>query len=67
MFANCKGIKGRTLGLIGFGNIAQGVCKAARALEMNVLVHTRTKKDGLDEALGLSMFRQTISLLDQIL
>lgn len=52
MFANCKGIKGRTLGLIGFGNIAQGVCKAARALDMNVLVHTRTKKDGLDEALG---------------
>jgi D-3-phosphoglycerate dehydrogenase len=22
LFANCKGIKGRTLGLIGFGNIA---------------------------------------------
>lgn len=42
MFANCKGIKGRTLGLIGFGNIAQGVCKAAIALGLTVLVNTRT-------------------------
>ena len=49
MFANCKGIKGRTLGLIGFGNIAQLVCKAARALEMNVIVNTRTKHEGLED------------------
>lgn len=54
MFANCKGIKGRTLGLIGFGNIAQGVCKAATALEMNVLVHTRTVKAGLDKQMGFT-------------
>jgi len=52
MFANCKGIKGRTLGLIGFGNIAQLVCKAARALEMNVIVNTRTKHEGLEDELG---------------
>ena len=43
MFATCKGLKGRTIGLIGFGNIAKGVCKAAKAMDMNVLVHTRTK------------------------
>jgi len=42
MFAECRGIKGRTIGLIGFGNIAQRVCRAARAFEMNVLVSTRT-------------------------
>jgi phosphoglycerate dehydrogenase-like enzyme len=54
MFANCKGIKGRTLGLIGFGNIAQNVCKAARALEMNVVVHTRTQHAGLDEQMGFT-------------
>ena len=52
MFANCKGIKGRTLGLIGFGNIAQLVCKTARALEMNVIVSTRTRHEGLEDALG---------------
>lgn len=54
MFANCKGLKGRTIGLIGFGNVAQGVCKAARALDMNVLVHTRTQKAGLDEEMGFT-------------
>ena len=52
MFANCKGIKGRTLGLIGFGAIAQNVCRTAKALEMNVIVHTRTVHAGLDEQMG---------------
>ena len=51
MFTNCRGIKGQTLGLIGFGNIGKLVCKAARALEMHVLVHTRTRVSGLDEEL----------------
>jgi len=62
MFANCKGIKGRTLGLIGFGNIAQGVCKAAIALGLTVLVNTRTQHAGLDEALGF-----TYVTLDELL
>jgi D-3-phosphoglycerate dehydrogenase len=52
MFANCKGIKGRTLGLIGFGSIAKLVCKAALALEMTVLVNTRTQQAGLEDELG---------------
>ena len=52
MFASCRGIKGRTIGLIGFGNIAKLMCKTARALEMNVLVSTRTRHAGLDEELG---------------
>lgn len=54
MFANCRGIKGRTIGLIGFGNIGQLVCKAAKAFEMEVLVCTRTQKPGLDEQLGFT-------------
>jgi len=49
MFVECKGIRGRTLGLIGYGNIAQLVCQAARAFGMNVLVHTRTQHAGLDK------------------
>jgi len=54
MFVNCRGIKGRTLGLIGFGNIAKLTCKTALALEMNVLVYTRTRHPGLDEELGFT-------------
>lgn len=41
-FTSCKGLKEQTLGLIGFGKIAQLVCKMAIALEIKVLVHTRT-------------------------
>lgn len=52
MFASCRGIKGRTIGLIGFGNIAKLMCKTARALEMNILVSTRTRHAGLDEEYG---------------
>jgi len=58
MFANCRGIKGRTLGLIGFGNISKLVLKAAKALEMDVLVSTRTVHPGLDEQLGFSYVSQ---------
>lgn len=34
---------GKTLGIIGFGNIGQAVKKAAEGLGMNVIVNTRTK------------------------
>jgi D-3-phosphoglycerate dehydrogenase len=52
MFANCTGIKGRTLGLIGLGNISQLVLERAKAFDMNILVFTRTNKAGLDKKLG---------------
>ena len=51
-FSKCTGLKGQTLGLIGFGKIAQLVCKAAKSFEMNVLVHTRTKHDGYEKQFG---------------
>lgn len=53
MFATCKGIFGRTIGIIGFGAIGQLVCKAAKAFGMNVLVHTRTQHDGMEEEHGM--------------
>jgi phosphoglycerate dehydrogenase-like enzyme len=52
MFANCTGIKGRTIGLIGFGAIAQLVLERAKAFELNVIVHTRTKQAGLEKKMG---------------
>lgn len=42
-YTNCKGLKGRTLGIIGYGNIGKEVAKRALAFEMNVLVTSRTK------------------------
>jgi len=54
MFASCKGVRGRTIGIIGFGNIGQAVCAAAKALGMEVIVSTRTHKAGLDKQLGFT-------------
>ena len=63
MFANCVGIKGRTLGLVGFGNIAQLVAERAKAFEMNILVHTRTKVAGLEKKLGFQYAESLEDLL----
>eukprot|EP01022_Parablepharisma_sp_SALTPOND_P008053 TRINITY_DN135125_c1_g1_i1.p1 TRINITY_DN135125_c1_g1~~TRINITY_DN135125_c1_g1_i1.p1 ORF type:complete len:418 (-),score=82.79 TRINITY_DN135125_c1_g1_i1:65-1318(-) len=37
MFANCLGLKGRTLGLLGIGNIGKEVCKRCIAFDMKVI------------------------------
>ena len=58
-FADCQGLKGRTLGLIGFGNIAQRVAKRALAFEMNVVAYNRSKKE-MD---GVEM----VSSIDEVL
>ena len=61
MFANCTGIKGRTLGLIGFGAIAQLVLERAKAFDLSVIVYNRTQYAGLDKKLG---FQYASSLHD---
>jgi len=52
LFANCSGLKGRTLGIIGCGSIAQLVLSRAKAFEMEVLVYTRTPKEGYEKKFG---------------
>lgn len=44
-------VNGKTLGLIGFGNIARETIKVAQALGMGILVNTRTPKG---EAAGIT-------------
>ncbi len=41
-FSSAIGIKGRRLGLVGFGSVARAVAKRARALEMDVMAYSRT-------------------------
>ena len=38
--------------MVGFGNVAQKVLKMAKALELKIIVHTKTKVEGLEEKLG---------------
>ena len=44
---------GKTLALVGFGNIAAEVAVRAKAFGMEVLAHTRTIRPGRAEALGV--------------
>jgi len=53
-FVNQKGLKDRTIGIIGFGAIGQRVCRTAIAMEMKVMVCSRTQKDGLDTEMGFT-------------
>ena len=48
-------IRGKTLGIIGFGGIGRTVASTARGFEMNVVYHRRTR-DREAEASGLAMF-----------
>ena len=41
-------VNGKTLGVVGAGHIGMEVIKVAKALGMNILVHTRTPKDDGD-------------------
>lgn len=52
-FVNQKGLKDRTLGLVGYGAIAQRVARAALAMEMNVIATTPNKTAGTCEELGI--------------
>ena len=64
MFASCRGIHDRTLGLIGFDIVSKNVCRAAKALGMNVIVCASTQHAGLEEEMGFTYASQD-ELLDR--
>ena len=52
-YAQAQGLKGRTLGIIGVGNIGWEVASRAQALEMNVVAWSRSLTPGRATALGV--------------
>ena len=53
-YGKARGLKGRTLGLIGLGNIARAVLVRAQGLEMNVVAWSRSLTPELAETLGIT-------------
>lgn len=43
-------LRGRTVGLYGFGRIGQAIARRLAAFDISVAYHTRTKRDGVDHA-----------------
>ena len=41
-------LNGKTLGVVGYGNIGRQVIRVAQAMDMNVLCSTRTPREGID-------------------
>ena len=53
-YGKARGLKGRTLGIIGLGNIARAVIARAQALEMNVVAWSRSLTPATAEAMGIA-------------
>lgn len=58
-------LDGKTIGLIGFGNIAKQVAKLAHAFDMKVLVYTRTVREEMRQQFPYVTFVELDSLLAQ--
>ena len=54
-YANCQGIKGKTIGIIGLGSIGKLVAERALAFEMNVIAYVRNPKPELAKELGIRL------------
>ena len=56
-------VYGKTLGLVGFGQIAQAVARRASGFDMTVLYHSRTRRPELEGKLGVRWVPDLPSLL----
>lgn len=61
-YGKSHGLKGRTLGLVGFGSIAKAVAKAAQGLEMNVVAWSRSLTQETAESFGVEFARSPLDL-----
>ncbi len=57
-YAQAEGIKGRTLGIIGVGNIGEAVIERAQAFEMDVIAWSRSLTEAQAEQMGIG-WRET--------
>jgi len=52
-YGKAQGVKGKTLGIVGIGNIGREVIQRAKALEMRIVAWSRSLTDEKAESLGI--------------
>ena len=61
-YGKAQGLKGRTIGILGFGAIGQAVAKAAKGLEMEVIVWSRSMTKERAESMNVNLASSPIDL-----
>jgi len=64
-YGKARGLKGRTLGIVGLGSIGKAVAKRAQGLEMNVVAWSRSLTPERAEELGIGYCESAIQLAEQ--
>jgi len=59
-----KELAGKTIGIIGYGEIGAGVSKVAAAFDMKVVINSRTKRRGLASGLEWLEFEELLRVSD---
>ena len=54
LYGKASGVKGKTLGVVGLGNIGREVIQRAKGLDMNVVAWSRSMTDALAASLGVT-------------
>jgi len=58
-------VTGSTLGIVGMGNIGKALAEKANGFKMNILYHSRTRKEGQEKHLGLTFCPDLKKLLEE--
>jgi len=61
-YGNARGLKGRTLGILGMGMIGRGVADRARGLGMNVIAWSRSLTSQRAEDFGVTFAETTVGV-----
>ncbi len=64
-YGKARGLKGRTIGIVGFGSIGKAVAARARSLEMNVTAWSRSLTQEIAKEHGVSYAPDVLSLAGQ--
>lgn len=62
LYAKADGVKGKTLGVIGLGNIGKAVISRAKALEMNIVAWSRSLTAEAAELLGVTRLESPVEV-----